>query len=81
MLVVETIANIRRLHLLKGRSISGIAHEIGISMNTVRKVVLGGGTEHRYTDRSRQPPPKPGGYVQEPGAFLGGTRGGRRTGG
>ncbi len=71
MLVVEAIGKIRRLHLLKGKSIRSVAGEPGISRNTVRRVVRDGGTEHRYADRERQPRPKPEGYVGEPGGFPG----------
>ncbi|MCY4589368.1 MAG: helix-turn-helix domain-containing protein, partial [Alphaproteobacteria bacterium] len=39
MLVVETIAKIRRKHFGGGESIRSIARDLGISRNTVRKVV------------------------------------------
>ena len=51
MLVVETIAKIRRMHLAQGRSIRSIARDLGVSKNTVRKVVRSGATEHRYSGR------------------------------
>jgi len=37
MLVVETIARIRREHLVKGKTIKEIARDIKVSRNTVRK--------------------------------------------
>jgi DNA-binding transcriptional regulator LsrR (DeoR family) len=40
MLVVETIARIRREHFVKGKTIREIARDLKVSRNTVRKVVL-----------------------------------------
>ena len=40
MLVVETIARIRRDHLVRGVPIKKIARDLRVSKNTVRKVVL-----------------------------------------
>ena len=51
MLVVETIAKIRRKHLGEEKSIRSIARELGISRNTARKVVRSGEVEHCH-DRS-----------------------------
>ena len=65
MLVVETISRIRRMHLAQGRSIRSIARDLGVSKNTVRKVVRGGATEHRYSGRRVQPRPKLGDHVVE----------------
>ncbi len=44
MLVVETIARIRREHLVKGKSIKQIARELKMSRNTVRRVLRSGET-------------------------------------
>jgi len=41
MLIVETIGRIRREHLVKGKSIKGIARDLKVSRNTVRKVLRG----------------------------------------
>ncbi len=41
MLVVETIAKIRRDHLVRGVPIKKIARDLRVSKNTVRKVVRG----------------------------------------
>ena len=41
MLVVETIARIRREHLDRGKSIRRIARELKLSRNTVRKAIRG----------------------------------------
>lgn len=57
MLVVETIAKIRRAYFIQGKSIKQICRELRVSRNTVRKVVRTGGTEFSY-DRSSQPRPK-----------------------
>lgn len=38
MLIVETIAKIRRYYFVKGESIKSISRQLGISRNTVRKV-------------------------------------------
>ena len=59
MLVVETVAKIRRLHWVQGKSIKAICRELGISRKVVRKVLRSGETEFRYS-RARQPQPKLG---------------------
>ena len=59
MLVVETIAKIRRLSLVQGKSIKAICRELKISRKVVRKVLRSDATEFRY-ERSRQPRPKLG---------------------
>jgi transposase len=59
MLVVETIAKIRRLHFVQGKSIKLICRELGLSRKVVRKVLRSGETELRYR-RTRQPLPKLG---------------------
>src|SRR6516165_508005 len=43
MLVVETIARIRREHFIKGKTIKEIARDLKVSQNTVRKVLRSGG--------------------------------------
>ena len=57
MLVVETIAKIRRAHFIQGKSIKQICRELRVSRNTVRKVVRSGATEFSYY-RTSQPRPK-----------------------
>jgi len=59
MLVVETIGRIRRERLVKGKSIKGIARDLKLSRNTVRKVLRSGSTSFEYV-RSVQPRPKLG---------------------
>jgi len=56
MLVVETVAKIRRLHLVQGKGIKTICRELGLSRKVVRKVLRSGETEFRYR-RTRQPRP------------------------
>ncbi len=48
MLVVETIARIRRAHGVEGKSIKEIARELGIARNTVCKVLRSGETSFAY---------------------------------
>jgi transposase len=64
MLVVETIAKIRRLHLVEGRPIKTICRDLGLSRKVVRKVLRSGATEFRYA-RTRQPLPKLGPWQAE----------------
>ena len=64
MLVVETIAKIRRAYFVQGKSIKQICRELRVSRNTVRKVVRSGATEFSY-DRSVQPRPKIGPWRAE----------------
>jgi len=63
MLVVETIAKIRRYHFVEGRSLKQISRDLNISRNTVRKVIRSGASEHSY-DREEQPLPKLGSYTK-----------------
>ena len=42
MLIVETIARIRREHFIKGKTIKEIARDLKVSRNTVRKVLRSG---------------------------------------
>ena len=64
MLVVETIARIRRDHLVKGVPIKKIARDLRVSRNTVRKVVRGDETSFSC-ERKIQPMPKLGPWVEE----------------
>jgi hypothetical protein len=59
MLVVETIAKIRRLYFGQGRPIKVICRELGLSRKVVRKVIRSGKTEFHY-ERETQPLPKIG---------------------
>src|SRR5262249_37399269 len=57
MLVVETIARIRREHFIKGKTIKEIARDLKVSRNTVRKVLRSGETSFEC-ERLVQPRPK-----------------------
>ena len=39
MLVVKTVAKVRRLHLVQGLAIKAICRELGLSRKVVRKVL------------------------------------------
>ena len=69
MLVVETIAKIRRYHFVEGRSIKEISRLLHLSRNTVRKVIRSGATEHQY-ERASQPMPRLGPHQQRLAALL-----------
>jgi transposase len=59
MLVVETVARIRREHFVKSKTIKEIARDLRVSRNTVRKVLRSGETSFEY-ERNVQPRPKLG---------------------
>jgi len=59
MLVVETIAKIRRAYFGQGRPIKAICRDLGVSRKVVRKVIRTGATEFHY-ERSSQPLPRIG---------------------
>jgi len=59
MLVVETIAKIRRAFFVHGKAIKAICRDLGVSRKVVRKVIRSGSTEFRY-HREDQPLPKIG---------------------
>ena len=64
MLIVETVARIRREFFVKGRSIKEIVRELKVSRNTVRKVLRSGETAFSY-EREVQPLPKIGRWREE----------------
>ena len=57
MLVVETIAKIRRAYFAQNKPIKMICREFRVSRRVVRKVIRSQATEFRY-ERSRQPRPR-----------------------
>src|SRR6202795_3283377 len=59
MLIVETIAKIRRAHFAQKKPIKAICREFGVSRKVVRKVIRSGATELRY-ERGKQPLPRIG---------------------
>jgi CRP-like cAMP-binding protein len=56
MLVVETIAKIRRAYFAQNKPIKTISRELRVSPKVVRKVIRSQATEFRY-ERSRQARP------------------------
>jgi len=69
MLVVETIAKIRRAYFSQGKSIKQICRDLHVSRKVVRKVVRSNATEFRY-ERSRQPLPRIGPWRERLDALL-----------
>ncbi len=72
MPVVETVARIRREHFAKGKTIREIARDLGVSRNTVRKVLRSGETSFEY-ERAIQPRPKLGRWTAELDELLKGN--------
>jgi transposase len=64
MLVVETIAKIRRAYFVQQKPIKAICRELGLSRKVVRKVLRSEATEFRYS-RTTQPLPKIGPWRAE----------------
>jgi hypothetical protein len=56
---VDTIARVRREHLVRGKTIKEIARDLHLSRNTVRKILRSGATTFEY-ERRVQPQPKLG---------------------
>ena len=69
MLIVETLARIRREHFIKGKTIKEIARDLTVSRNTVRKVLRSGETSFEY-ERQVQPRPKLGRLAVELDGLL-----------
>ena len=59
MLVVETVAKIRRAYFVQGKAIKAICRELRVSRKVVRKVLRSEATEFRY-EREAQPLPRIG---------------------
>jgi transposase len=57
MLVVETVAKIRRAYFVQGKAIKAICRELRVSRKVVRKVLRSGATAFRY-EREAQPLPR-----------------------
>jgi transposase len=69
MLIVETIAKIRRAYLAQHKPIKAICREFRVSRKVVRKVIRSEATEFRY-ERGTQPRPKIGPWRDEIDALL-----------
>ena len=70
VLCVETIGKIRRRRLVQGESISGIARDLGLSRNTVKRALRHEGDAFEYQVRRSQPRPKLGAFVATLEAWL-----------
>ena len=64
MLVVETVAKIRRAYFVQGKAIKAICRELGVSRKVVRKVLRSEATEFRY-QREAQPLPRLGRWLED----------------
>src|SRR6516162_1664602 len=64
MLIVETIAKIRRAYFVQGKPIKAISRELRVSRKVIRKVLRTGATRFEY-ERSVQPRPKIGPWQEE----------------
>src|SRR6516164_11635053 len=69
MLIVETIAKIRRAYFVQKKPIKAICRELGLSRKVVRKVLRSEATEFRYV-RETQPLPKIGPWRDQLDALL-----------
>ena len=69
MLIVETIAKVRRAYFVHQKPIKAICREFGLSRRVVRKVIRSEATEFRY-ERSRQPLPRIGPWREQLNALL-----------
>jgi transposase len=69
MLVVETIAKIRRAYFVQKKPIKAICRELGLSRKVVRKVLRSDATEFHYR-RETQPQPKIGPWRERLDALL-----------
>src|ERR1022692_2165871 len=69
MLIVETIAKIRRAFFVQGKSIKAICRELRVSRKVVRKVIRSEATEFRY-EREAQPLPKIGPWTDQRDELL-----------
>ena len=64
MLILESIAKIRRAFFVQGKSIKLICRELRVSRKVVRKVIRSEATEFRY-EREAQPLPKIGPWTDQ----------------
>jgi transposase len=69
MLIVETIAKIRRAFFVQGKPIKAICRELRVSRKVVRKVIRSEATEFRYA-REAQPLPKMGPWSEQLNELL-----------
>jgi DNA-binding transcriptional regulator LsrR (DeoR family) len=48
MLIMETIAKVRRLHFVEGKGFKTIARDLRLSKNTVKSILRSGKTKQEY---------------------------------
>lgn len=70
MLNVETIRKVRQAHFRDGKKIREITRELNLSRNTVRNIIRSGITDQQY-ERSAQPHPKLGSFIERLLELLG----------
>jgi transposase len=61
---VDTIARVRREHVVRGKTIKEIVRDLHVSRNTVRKILRSGATAFEY-ERTVQPQPRLGPWRAE----------------
>ena len=61
---MDTIARVRREHLVRGKAIKEIVRDLHVSRNTVRKILRSGATAFEY-ERAVQPRPRLGPWRAE----------------
>jgi transposase len=64
MLIMETIAKIRRLYHVNGKGFKTIARELNLSKNTVKKIIRSDETQFKY-ERQEQGYPVLGSYIDK----------------
>ena len=74
MLVVETIAKIRRAYFVYGQPIKAICRDLGVSRKVVRKIIRSEATEFRY-ERAAQPLPRIGPWSEKLDQLLSSNEG------
>src|SRR5271168_1191329 len=74
MLVVETVAKIRRAYFVQGKAIKAICRELNVSRKVVRKVLRSEATEFRY-EREEQPLPRLGPWQEALDGMLASNEG------
>ena len=69
MLIVETIAKVRLAYFRDGKSIRETARKFNLARNTVKSIIRSGITDQKY-QRSEQPRPKLGAFVEQLAEWL-----------
>lgn len=69
MLIVETIRKVRQAHFRDGKGIREITRDFNLARNTVRNILRSGITDQVY-ERSEQPRPKLGSFIERLSELL-----------